>query len=390
MMAAPFGTMVARDVFDRFQRIADEVVAPAAELNDRDATWPEDAMRAIQEDGLAGLVVPEQHGGLGGGLQDLAHACRILSEQSGSMGLCFGMHSVGTAVIASKATEDHAERYLEPIAAGEHITTLALSEPGTGSHFYIPETELAPDGDDYVLNGTKCFVTNGGHADSYVVSTQAAGEDALAGSFSCVLVPNEGAGIRWDAPWEGLGMRGNSSRTVHLKDARIPKADRLGQEGDQIWYVFQVVAPYFLTAMAGTYIGIAHRALGEATRHLKEREYSDSSSLAQIDVLQHRVGRLWSRTQSTQQLIDWACRQGDAGEPDAVPAIMAAKAEVGHTVVDIVNECMTLVGGSAYRDGSVLDRLLRDARAAHVMSPTTDMLYTWAGRALLDQPLLEQ
>jgi alkylation response protein AidB-like acyl-CoA dehydrogenase len=298
------------------------------------------------------------------------------------------MHSVGAACLAAKATSDHAERFLRPIAEGRHWTTLALSEPGTGSHFYIPETVMTRRDSGYELAGSKCFVTNGGHADSYVLSARAPGELQV-GHFSMLMVPAAALENAWGPPWSGWGMRGNSSRSVDLDGVTVPLDNLLGDEGDEIWYVFQVVAPFFLVAMAGTYLGLAGRAVDEAKSHLERRVHSHTGApLAEVDVLQHRLGACWARLQSVRRLCYWAAEEADAGGPDALQAVCVAKADVGHAAVDIVNDCMTLAGGSAYRDGTLLQRLLRDARAAHVMSPTTDLLYTWAGRALLGLPLL--
>lgn len=184
-------------------------------------------------------------------------------------------------------------------------------------------------------------------------------------------------------------MRANASRSVELTGVRVPQANLLGEEGDQIWYVFNVVAPAFLVAMAGTYVGVATRAFEEATEHLKRRSYSHSgSTLANVAVLQHRVGQVWARLQSTRALCHEAARQADAGHELALPNLCAAKALAATTVMEVVGECMTLVGGSGYKEGAILPRLMRDGRAAHVMSPTTDLLYSWAGRSLLGQPLL--
>jgi alkylation response protein AidB-like acyl-CoA dehydrogenase len=204
-----------------------------------------------------------------------------------------------------------------------------------------------------------------------------------------VLVPAGDVSDAWGPPWNGWGMRGNSSRSLTLDRVRVPVDNRLGEEGDQIWYVFNVVAPYFLAAMAGTYLGVAARAVEEARRHLLTRTYTHTGgSLSELDILQHRLGSIWSRLQASRHLCYWAADEAERGGPEALPALCAAKADVGHAAVDITNDCMSLVGGTGYGDGAVLQKLLRDARAAHVMSPTTDLLYTWTGRALLGLPLL--
>jgi alkylation response protein AidB-like acyl-CoA dehydrogenase len=322
-------------------------------------------------------------------METLLAICETLARADASTALCFGMHCVATAVLDAKATPWLVDSVLRPIAAGQHLTTLALSEAGTGSHFYVPRAQLTHDDADYRVSGEKCFVTNGGHCDSYVVSAVDGSDHAPPGHFSMLLLDPTSSGVAWGPPWEGWGMRGNAARTLTLDAVPIARERRLGEEGDQIWYVFNVVAPYFLVAMAGTYLGIATQAVELTRDKLTSRRYAHSGqTLSEFAVLQHRMGTLWAQLQRTRQLCSWAAREADRGGPDALPALCAAKAEVAHAVVDVVNECMTLWGGAAYRDGSPLERLLRDARAAHIMSPTTDLLYTWAGRALLGEPLL--
>lgn len=375
----------------RVREIARGVVAREAASVDAQSRWPEHGLRALQEQGLGGLVVPAASGGLGQGLLALVRVCEELGRECASTAISFGMHCVASAVIAAKATPDQRERYLAPIAAGRHLTTLALSEPGSGSHFYYPATRLVAESPDtYRVSGKKMFVTSGGYADSYVMSTVASDPEAPPGHFSCVLVSAGADGMEWGPPWDGLGMRGNSSRSVSLNEVAVPRRDLLGEEGDQIWYVFEVVAPYFLMAMAGTYLGVASAALDESTRHLGGRAYAHSGGkLGEQPVLQHRLGTLWAQVQRTRRLVYWAAGEADERGPEGMASLCAAKAEVADCVVEVVNEAMTLQGGSAYRDGSRLERLLRDGRAAHVMAPTTDILRTWTGRAVLGLPLLE-
>lgn len=137
-------------------------------------------------------------------------------------------------------------------------------------------------------------------------------------------------------------MRGNSSRTLFLKDIAVPADSLLGEVDDQLWYIFQVVAPYFLTAMAGTYLGIAQAAFNEARQHLMERSYRHSgATLSQNSLLQHRLGMLWSKVERTRQLLYYASQEGDSGSATAMLPTLASKAEVAHCCVDVVNEAMT-------------------------------------------------
>ena len=376
-------------ILRKTEDIAKGILAKNANNTDRDAAWPEEGLRALLAEGFGGMVVPRRYGGKGQGLMMLAQVCEQLSKECASTGICFGMHCVGASVIAANATEIQREAFLDPICEGKHITTLSLSETGTGSYYYLPQTSLvAVPPDDYLLNGEKVFVTNGGYADSYVLSAVAGAKEAPAGQFSCIVVPGETSGISWGEPWDGIGMRGNSSRTMSLVDARVPRANLLGREGDQIWYVFNVVTPYFMIAMAGTYLGIAGSALDQARNHILGRRHAHSGPLSQSPIVQHRIGTLWSMLERARRLVYGAAASFDNGEPDAIMLLMACKVEVADSAVAIVNEAMTLTGGRGFAQGSKLSRHLRDVRAVHLMAPTTDLLKTWIGKSVLGVPLL--
>jgi alkylation response protein AidB-like acyl-CoA dehydrogenase len=365
----------------RAREIAVEIAAPEAEAVDRDGRWPEASLRALQEVGLGGLLVSERDGGLGLGHLALAQTCETLGAACGSTALCFGMHATGSAVLAAKPTPFLRQSYLQPIAAGEHLTTLALSEPGTGVHFYICEAEYRAG----AITGRKAFITNGDHADSYVVSAQ----ETDSGEFCCLVVDHGSPEMEWQASWEGCGMRGNASRSLTLKATPVGSQKLLGRMGDHTWYVFQVITPYFLNAMAGTYLGLATAALERAVESLSARQYSHAGGgPGDSSVIHHRVGCLWGQVERTRRLTYWAATQAEQGDPGALPALLSAKAEAADCAVQVANEAMTLMGGRGYVRPSPLERILRDARAGPVMSPTTDLLRIWTGRNLLGLPLL--
>lgn len=369
--------------------IAEHVTAPTAEEDDREARWPAPTMRALAQAGLLGLTAPRSVGGLEGGMRGVVAVTEALARESASAGLCFGMHCVGTAVITAKATARQRECYLEPIARGEHVTTLALSEPGSGAYFFYPEAALARTTDGFEVTGTKSFVTNGGHADSYVISTAPIEGESEDGQFNCVLIDRDRPGLTWLDAWDGFGMRANDSRTMRLEQVPVPEGHLLGEIGDQLWYVFEIIAPHFLIAMAGTYLGVAQAAFDEAVAHVGTRRYAHSGELLGASpVVSHRLGELWVQLESTRRLVYAAAAKGDAAADDSLPAAMASKSAASDAAVTLANEALTLCGGSAYRENSRLTRILRDARASHVMAPTTDMLKTWIGRVLLNLPLL--
>jgi alkylation response protein AidB-like acyl-CoA dehydrogenase len=377
-------------IFGTVEDISRTITREDAEITDKLARWPERSLRKLQQEGLAGLTVPIEYGGLGHGTQVLAKICEILGQQCASTAICYGMHCVGSAVIASKVTDYQQEKYLTPICEGKHLTSLSLSETGSGAHFYLPQTRMQYSSQhEYKINGTKSFVTNGSKADSYVVSAVAEGSSTPGEQFNCVMIQGDADGLIWNEEWKGLGLRGNSSRNLELNAVKITDNDILGQFGDQIWYVFNVITPYFLTAMAGAYLGVAKAAIDEVVNHIKNRTFSfNSRTLASSSVIQYQLGCLWAKYSRTRSLVHHATESFDNNNDGSLVELFSAKAEVATAVVDIVNEAMTLCGGVAYREGSKLDRLLRDARASHVMAPTTEILRIWTGRSLLDQPLL--
>jgi isovaleryl-CoA dehydrogenase len=358
-----------------------------ADKTDEKFLWPAAQLRALGKAGLLGLHVPRKLGGQEQGLMALARICEEIGKSCASTAMCFAMHSVGTAVIAAKPNTTH-ERYLEKIAKGKHVTTLALSETGTGVFFWLPQTKLKKKGKKYVLNGEKDFITNGGFADSYVVSTISS-KHVEEGEFSMVILDAKTKGMTWKGPWRGLGLHGNSSQNCTLKNVEVPAENLLGEEGEQIWYVFEIVAPFFLMGMAGTYLGIATEALRITMDHIMSRKHTHiGKSLAEIQLIQHKIAELWIDVEKTRTLIYSYAKKGDLGDKTALPGILACKADVGDMATRVVNECMTLSGGMAFRENSKLARSLRDVRACHVMSPTTAILKTLMGRALLKQPLL--
>ncbi|MFC4727646.1 acyl-CoA dehydrogenase family protein [Coralloluteibacterium thermophilus] len=374
---------------ERAAEIANTVLAADADEVDREGRWPARGMRALAEAGLMGLHIPEHLGGDGQGLLALAVVTEELGRCCSSTGMCFGMHSVAAKVIAAKATPYHEERFLRPIAAGRHITSLSLSEPGTGVHFFLPRAKFTRDGEEVVLEGQKSFVTSGGHADSYVISAVPPGSELDPGTFTCFAVEAGAPGLEWLQDWHGFGMRGNSSRGLRLDRARIPHANLLGSEGDQIWYVFEVVAPYFIIAMSAVYLGIAQAALDLTVAHLKERSHAHTGeTLSGVPVLSHQVAEMWTAIQRTRQLVHHAARLCDAGAPDASLSLFAAKADVADMVGTVTQQAMMLSGGRGYGQNSAVARLLRDGQAAHVMAPSTQLLKTWLGRSVLDLPLL--
>ena len=360
-------------VLEKTEEVSKTVIARNTAATDKYAQWPEEGIRALQAAGLGGLTVPLEYGGLGHGTETLAKVCEIIGQYCASTSICFGMHCVGSAVIASKVTDFQQENYLTPICEGKHITSLSLSELGSGSHFYLPQTKMIKNKD----------------GSYYMVSAVTEQPNQAVGRFNCIIVPGDSAGLEWGPEWDGLGLRGNSSRNLSLNNVRVFEEQILGNVGDQIWYIFNVITPYFLTAIAGAYLGLTRAVIEEVKAHITQRKFSfNGKTIASSSVIQHQMGVLWAKYARTRALLYCATQSYDKGLDNNQLDLFSAKAEIADTAIDIVNDGMTLCGGSAYREDSNINRMLRDARAAHIMSPTTDMLRIWTGRSILEQPLL--
>jgi alkylation response protein AidB-like acyl-CoA dehydrogenase len=377
-------------ILETTEEISKTIIAKNTSGIDENAQWPEEGIRALLDAGLGGLTVPIVCGGLGHGTETLAKVCEIIGQYCTSTAICYGMHCVGSAVIASKVTEFQQEKYLTPICEGRHITSLSLSEFGSGSHFYLPQTKMINSHDgNYIIVGEKSFATNGGKADSYVVSAVTENVRHSPGKFNCIIIPRDSEGLEWGPEWAGLGLRGNSSRNLSLNHVHVSEKQILGNLGDQIWYIFNVITPYFLTAIAGAYLGLTRAAIEEVRIHIMQRKFTfNGKTIASSSVIQHQIGTLWAKYARSRALLYYATQCHDNGLENSQLDMFSAKAEIAETVITLVNDAMTLCGGSAYRDDSNLNRMLRDARGAHIMSPTTDMLRVWTGRTVLEQPLL--
>lgn len=369
-------------VLDAMREVAGGVVAERAAEIDREHAFPKAGIAALAQAGGLGLVVPEQHGGAGGGLAALADACEAIGSACASTGMVYLMHEVTAATIAGGGGE-RAGQCLRELGAGRLLGTLAFSERGTGAHFYAPELSAAHSNGTVTLSGRKSFVTSGGHADIYLVLVQSASGEGL----DCFIVEREAQGVRFDGSWAGLGMAGNSSIAIELQDVAVDQAARVGGAGAAADLVFSVVAPFFLVGLAAVNVGIARAALQTAVRHAAGRRYADGSSLAQVPIIQHLLAEMDIAVRGAGLLVREAARLGDAGDEGALVPIMEAKVRATDTAAQVTQQALEVCGGQGYTPALPIERHLRDARAGAVMAPTNTVLRGWIGKAITGLPV---
>jgi len=374
-------TSTTMSLVDLVRDIARERIAPGAAAVDAERAFPRAAIDALAEQGALGLMVPEAAAGAGGGLCELVEACEAVGGACASSGMVFLMHCVTAATVAAGGG-DRATGYLEQMAAGEVLGSLAFSERGTGAHFYAPELAAEPDEDGGVrIAGRKSFVTSGRHAQLYLVLVRSGGE-----GLDCYAVqPSDG--IVFDGEWQGLGMAGNSSVAAEF-DAHVDDAARIGAAGAGGDLVFGAVAPVFLAGLAAVNVGIAAAAQQAAIDHAAGRTYPDGGSLAEIQSVQHALAELDMATRAARLVVRDAAVLADAGDAAALVALMEAKVVATEAAQQVTQGALEVCGGQGYARGILpVERHLRDARAGAVMAPTNGVLRTWIGKALAGLPV---
>jgi alkylation response protein AidB-like acyl-CoA dehydrogenase len=361
--------------------IAEQVIRPAAARIDETGSFPSEAVRALGDNGLLGLISADEVGGMGQGLRAAVLAVERLARECGSTAMVLCMHYAGTAVI-----EVHGPRAVrQEIAAGRHLTTLAFSESGSRSHFWTPVSTAAPHNGTVHLDARKSWITSAGMADSYVWSSRPL--DAQ-GASTLWLVPSQADGLSTPAPFNGLGLRGNASSPVTARQVAVERAAMLGPDGGGFDVMMSIVLPYFQLMNAGFSVGTMEAITGKAAAHVSAAKFEHlGQSLSDLPTIRAYLARMRIKTDAARALLLDALNAVEASRPDAMLRVLETKAAAGEASTEVADLGMRVCGGAAFRKDMGIERHFRDARAATVMAPTTDVLYDFIGKAVCGIPL---
>ncbi|HEX8189788.1 MAG TPA: acyl-CoA dehydrogenase family protein [Pyrinomonadaceae bacterium] len=357
------------------------VVARAAEEVDRHGAFPRAALEAFGRAGLLGLVSSREVGGLGESHRAATLVVERVASACASTAMVLCMHYAGAAVI-----EAHGPSAVRgAIARGEHVTTLAFSEKGSRSHFWAPVSTATRAEGGVRLDAQKSWVTSAGQADSYVWSSRpTAGE----GQSTIWLVPSDADGLSIPAPFNGLGLRGNHSSPVTAEGVVVPFENMLGADGDGFNVMMGVVLPYFQLMSAGFSVGTMEAATTKAAAHVAGTRFEHlGQSLADLPTVRAYLSRMRIRTDMCRALVGDALTAVEAGREEAMLRVLEVKAAAGEAATEVTELAMRVCGGAAFRKEAGVERHFRDARAATVMAPTTDVLYDFIGKAVCGLPL---
>ena len=366
---------------ETLEKVAVEVIRPAAVEIDRSGSFPQASMHALAKSGLLGLISAQEVGGMGQGLRAAALSIERTAQECASTAMVLCMHYAGTAVI-----EAHGPREIrQAIAKGRHITTLAFSESGSRSHFWTPVSTAAASNGTVNLDASKSWVTSAGQADSYVWSSRPMGE---AGASTLWLVPAHASGLTIAGTFDGLGLRGNASSPISAKMVAVERSAMLGPDGGGFDIMMAVVLPYFQTMVAAFSIGTMEAATRKAAAHVGGTQFKHlGSSLSDLPTIRAYLARMRIKTDTARALLYDTLDAIENNRADVMLRVLEVKAAAGEASTEVTDLAMRVCGGAAFRKDMGIERHFRDARAATVMAPTTDVLYDFIGKVECGLPL---
>lgn len=366
---------------DALEKVAIDVIRPAAVEIDQNGAFPRAAMDALSRSGLLGLISSKEVGGMGEGVRAAAMVIERVAQECASTGMVLCMHYAGAAVI-----EAHGPLTIrKAIAEGKHVTTLAFSERGSRSHFWAPVSTAAPHNGIVHLDAAKSWVTSAGEADSYVWSSRPLTAE---GASTIWLVPANLAGLSVAGAFNGLGLRGNASSPINAKQAALERSAMLGSDGGGFDIMMSIVLPYFQIMNAAFSIGTMEAATRKSAEHVGGTKFDYAGSgLSDLPTVRAYLARMRIKTDLARALLLDALDAAERGREDAMLRILEVKAAAGETSTEVTDLAMRVCGGAAFRKDVGVERHFRDARAATVMAPTTDVLYDFIGKAVCGMPL---
>mgnify|MGYP003950334995 CR=1 FL=1 len=373
---------ILNDVLAKLEPIAAGVIADKAVQTDVDGVFPSHAVEAMASAGLMGLVTPIEHGGLGGTPGDASHVVERIARECGSSAMVICMHFSGAFVLARHGGAE----VNRAVAAGQHLSTLAFSEVGSRSHFWAPLSTASSIDLGTQLDAAKSWVTSANHATAYVWSSRPLESEAPSTIW---LVPADSEGLKPGPSFDGLGLRGNDSTSIAAENVMVDLSNRLGPDGGGFDIMMGTVLPIFQLMNSACSVGLMEGALSGTVRHASGTRYEhlDGASLADLPTIRNFLAR--ARVQADMARMLWldACDAVDNEREDAMLRVLQVKAGCGDTALDVLQISMRVCGGSAYRKEVGVERYFRDAQAASIMAPTSDVLYDFIGKAVCGMDL---
>ncbi len=357
---------------------ADRITPYAAEWDEKHH-YPVDVWKAAGELGFGAIYVSEESGGIGLGRLDAALIMEAMSYGCPATSAYISIHNMVAWMIDSFGDQQLKDRYLPDLCSMEKIGSYCLTEPGSGSDAAALKTTARLDGDHYVLNGTKQFISGGGYNDVYVVMART-GEHKSRG-ISCFVVDKNTPGVSFGAPEKKLGWNASPTAQVIFEDARIPAENRVGAEGDGFRFAMAGLDGGRLNIGACS-LGGAQRCLDEAVQYVKDRRQFDQP-IAEFQNTQFRLAEMAAELEAARALLYLAAAKVTAGSPDKTRFAAMAKMMASDTGSSVVDRALQLFGGYGYLRDYPIERFWRDLRVHRILEGTNEVMRMIIGRDLL-------
>ncbi|TDO13983.1 MULTISPECIES: acyl-CoA dehydrogenase family protein [Halomonas] len=364
-----------------------------AELAEHAADWdarshfPVDVIRRAGEAGFLGIYTPEEHGGLGLSRLEASLIFEQLAQGCISTTAYLTIHNMVTWMIASWGDDALRQAWVPAMVAGEALGSYCLTEPGAGSDAASLRTKAVREGDEYLISGSKMFISGAGATEVLVVMARTGAPDSGAGGVSAIVVPADAAGIEYGKNEEKMGWKSQPTRLVSFDGVRVPVTHRLGAEGEGFRFAMKGLDGGRLN-IASCSLGAAQQALTLSRDYLAERKQF-GRELSQFQALQFKLADMASELTAARLMVRHAAWRLDQNDPEATAHCAMAKRFATDMGFTVCNEALQLHGGYGYIREYPLERMVRDTRVHQILEGTNEIMRLIVARRLLADGVIE-
>ena len=364
---------------DTARQFADKELAPFAAEWDQHGTFPKDTIRRAGELGFCALYCDEDQGGMGLSRLDAALIFEQMAAGCTSTTAFITIHNMATWMLSRFGSEAVRQRWNGPLMSGEALASYCLTEPGAGSDAASLKTSARRDGDEYVLNGAKAFISGAGDTDLLVLMARTGGPGA--GGISCFAIPADTPGVSYGRNEDKMGWKSQPTRAVILEDARVPVENRIGDEG-QGFKIAMAGLDVGRINIASCSLGAASAALAQAQSYVQERRQFDQP-VSEFQSVQFTLADMATHLVAAQQMVRLAAWKLDNGDADKGTFCAMAKRLATDLCFDVCNQALQLHGGYGYIKEYPLERYVRDSRVHQILEGTNEIMRVIIARRVL-------
>ena len=364
---------------DMARNFATEKLAPHAKQWDEDKHFPVDTLKEMAGLGFAGIYLQEEHGGSGLSRFDAALIFEALSGGCTSTAAYMTIHNMASWMIDSFGSAEQRAKYLPRLTSMEWIASYCLTEPGSGSDAGAMRSRALRDGDHYVLNGSKAFISGSGVSDIYVAMVRTGDEGAK--GVSCFIIEKGTPGLSFGANEKKMGWNNQPTAQVIFEDCRVPVENRIGEEGEGFKFAMMGLDGGRLN-IAACSLGTAQRAFDMALEYAKTREQF-GQSIAEFQAIQFKLADMATDLEAARLMLYEAAKTLDEGKAEKTRKSAMAKRFVTDTCFNVANEALQIHGGYGYLQDYEIERMVRDLRVHQILEGTNEIMRMIIARDLL-------